>query len=167
MDLLGGIFLVFCGVNPVSGSMVKSRQLAYVSATVPYPFLSREECSNLGLIPKDFPTLGGCLPNSTLAAAKCSNSGVAGPDDFPCSCPRSQLPLTTPPTLPCAPTVENIPVLREYILDRYSSSAFNMCEQQPLPLMQSSPPLRLFLDEHAPPQLQSTALPQFRYIGIA
>ena len=37
------------------------------------------------------------------------------------------------------------------ILDRYAASAFNICEQQPLPLMKDSPPLRLFVDNTAKP----------------
>ena len=41
--------------------------------------------------------------------------------------------------------------MKQYILDRYAASAFNTCEHQPLPLMQNSPPLRLFVDENAKP----------------
>ena len=47
--------------------------------------------------------------------------------------------------------MENPPILRQYIIDRYSASAFNTCEQQPLPLMQESPPLRLFLNPDVQP----------------
>ena len=90
----------------------------------------------------------------------CSNTGVPGPDDPPCTCPRRTLPPTTPVILPCPPTEENLPVLKKYILDRFSSSAFNCCEKQPLPLMDKSPPLRLFLSDdavpvaaHTPPQV--------------
>ena len=53
--------------------------------------------------------------------------------------------------LPCEPTEDNLPRIKEYILNRYASSAFNCCEQQPLPLMKDSPPLRLFVDKDAKP----------------
>ena len=151
VELIGGILLEFRGINHATGIEMTSKQLAYVSTTIPYTFLSREACNDLGLIPKDFPTIGGCSPPMTVASMTCSNSGVSGPDDLPCSCPRRELPPNTPPTMPCAPTSDNLPLLRQYIVDRYAASAFNTCEQQPLPLMKTSPPLRLFLNENATP----------------
>ena len=151
VDLIGGILLEFSGRNPSTGVMCSTRQLAYVSQNIPYPFLSREACVDLGLIPVGFPHLGSCSQVARIAATTCSNSGVANPDDPPCSCPVRQLPPQDPPSLPCEPTVENLPILRQYILDRYAASAFNMCEQQPLPLMKDSPPLRLFMDPLAKP----------------
>ena len=42
-------------------------------------------------------------------------------------------------------------ILKDYILTRYMASAFNTCKKQPLPLMQDSPPLKLFVDEDATP----------------
>ena len=106
---------------------------------------------DLGLVPRDFPTIGGCNPCHTLASSVCSNSGVSDLTDSPCTCPRRQLPPNDPPVLPCEPTVENLPTLRQYIVERYAASAFNTCEQQPLPLMTNSPPLRLFMDENVAP----------------
>ena len=55
------------------------------------------------------------------------------------------------PVLPCAPTKENLPIMKKYILDRYASSAFNTCQHQPLPLMRSSAPLKLYVDPDAKP----------------
>ena len=84
-----------------------------------------------------------------------SSSDTFSPDwtqaDQPCSCPRRSLPPTDKPTLPCDPTVENLATLKQYILDRFSSSAFNVCEHQPLPLMSGSEPLRLHVDPAAKP----------------
>ena len=54
-------------------------------------------------------------------------------------------------TLSCAPTKGNLPKLKQYILNRYLSSAFNRCKMQPLPLMDGSPPHCLFVDEEARP----------------
>ena len=56
-----------------------------------------------------------------------------------------------PPKLPFKPTPENLPKLKQFVLDYYKSSAFNQCETQPLPLLQDSPPLRLFIDSDAKP----------------
>ena len=157
VDLIGGVLLVFTGTNPLTGETRSTRQLAYVSRSVPYPFLSREACTDLGTIPASFPSIGSCDSPTMAAAATtspgqpCTNTGVSTPGDLPCSCPPRQTPPTTPPALPCAPTKENLPRLKEYILERYAASAFNRCEQQPLPLMDTSPPLRLFVDETARP----------------
>ena len=176
VDIIGGIFLTFTGTNPSSGITLTSRQLSYVSSSVPYPFLSREACTDLGLIPKSFPSIGSCdntggaIPTcaSTVGSdpahdptnsdsdaistpLQCTNSGVSLSSDTPCSCPIRQAPPEDPPILPCPPTQENLPKLKQYILDRYSASAFNTCEHQALPLMKDSPPLRLFVDENAKP----------------
>ena len=123
---------------------------------------------DLGVIPSSFPAIGSCDYDRSSALAggiensvgkqephdpdkPCSNSGVCSPGDLPCSCPIRQLPPSSPPALPCSPTRENLPVIKQYILDRYAASAFNVCEHQPLPLMQGSPSLRLFMDEKAKP----------------
>ena len=156
MDLIGGIILIFTGTNPQTGAIRSTRQLSYVSRSVPYPFLSREACTDLGTIPASFPAIGSCDIPATAAAATashkpCSNTGVSRPEDLPCSCPLRQPPPSAPPSLPCDPTKENLPQLKQYILDRYAASGFNTCEQQPLPLMTDSPPLRLFVDETAMP----------------
>ena len=74
---------------------------------------------------------------------------MAGPIDRPCNCPARTLPPEYSPQLPCKPTKENLPKLKKYILERYSSSAFNCCEMQALPLMKDSPPL--FVDKLAKP----------------
>ena len=111
VDLLGGILLEFKGMAPNTGVQCTPRQLAYVSTKIPYPFLSREACLDLGLVPRDFPVVGSCSTASKLAVSTCSNSGVAEHDDKPCSCPPRQLPPSEPPTLPCSPTLDSLPVL--------------------------------------------------------
>ena len=56
----------------------------------------KDPCIDLGMITANFPYIGSCSPDtqarSAMAAGisvpgKCSNSGVLGPDDTPCSCP--------------------------------------------------------------------------------
>ena len=92
------------------------------------------------------------LPRVQAAmAAPCSNSGVCRPGDPSCGCPARSLPPTDQPRLPCAPTEANLPALKQYILDRYSSSTFNTCEKQKLPLISGSPPLELHVDPEAKP----------------
>ena len=156
----GGILLKISSTNPTTHVTKTSRQLCYVSRHVTSTFLSFSCCVDLGLLPATFPEVGACdserpsaLQSLTSASpTKCYNSGVpASPTESPCSCPRRELPPQSPPVLPCAPISENVPQLRQYILDRYKASAFNCCEQQPLRLMDGSPPLRIFVDEEAVP----------------
>ena len=73
VELVGGLLLEFRGINTNIGRQCTSRQLAYVSNTVPYTFLSHEACVDLGFVPHDFPTIGVCNPCHTLAASTCSN----------------------------------------------------------------------------------------------
>ena len=155
----GGILIKITAYDTTRKITRHSLQLAYVSRHVKVPYLSLSACIDLGLVPADFPTVGSCdkldladLSSISMSKAQpCSNTGVPGPDDTPCQCPRRTLPPTNPVVLPCPPTEENLPILRQYILDRFSSSAFNCCEKQPLPLMDQSPPLRIFVSEDAVP----------------
>ena len=78
VDLLGGLLLEFTGINPTTGVARTTHQLAYVSSTVPYPFLSREACMDLGIIPHNFPAIGNFGDTPTVGAIKCTNSGVEG-----------------------------------------------------------------------------------------
>ena len=157
IDLLGGIFVVISSHDPHSGAVRRTRQLAYVSSTVPGIYLSNDACMDLGCVPRNFPTIGHCdaMQTEETKPPKCSNSGV-GIQANKCTCPKRTLPPTDMPVLPCDPTKENLPIIKEYILKRFASSAFNCCEQQPLPLMEDSPPLRLFVDPAASPSAVTT-----------
>merc|ERR1711929_58398 len=68
-----------------------------------------------------------------------------------CGCPITELPPEVPDAIPFAPIIENVPKLKEWILERYKSLSFNMCPHQPLPLVTSSPPMRLYMGESARP----------------
>ena len=68
------------------------------------------------------------------------------------SIPHSRtLPPPAPTELPYPPTEENRGRLEDWIREKYASSAFNQCSHQPLPLIKSSPPLKLYVDESARP----------------
>ena len=88
VDLVGVILLEFSGMNPTTGKTCVTRQLAYVSNSIPYLFLSREACADLGLITLNFPSVGSFGQDAQIASSTCSNSGVARDEAPPCSCPR-------------------------------------------------------------------------------
>ena len=164
ITLTGGIIVEISG-KTATGQPVSTLQLMYVSKAVKYLYLSLNACVGLRVVPADFPQIGSCPPNAAthldaISAAisriesthtKCTNTGIIQPGTEKCSCPARALPPHTPPQLPCAPTEENLPKLKKFILDRFAASAFNTCQRQPLPLMEGSPPLRLHVDSAARP----------------
>ena len=149
IDLIGGVFLKFSAYHPPSQTTRVSRQLCYISKTVHGIYLSEEACMDFGYVPYNFPEIAAVTPKPSKK--KCVNTGVGQDAAAVCSCPRRTLPPTDQPQLPCDPTVENLHILKDYILQRYAASAFNCCEQQQLPLMTSAPSLRLFVDKQASP----------------
>ena len=88
---------------------------------------------------------------SAVVNEKCSNYGIGSDSHRSCQCPERSLPPTVIPELPCAPTKENVPQIKKFLLEHFGASAFNVCEQQPLPLMETAPPMRLFVDKQATP----------------
>ena len=64
----------------------------------------------------------------------CDNSGTTNPV-APCGCPVR---IATPPK-PFPPSAENRDTFEKWLLSYYASSAFNICEHQPLPKMAGRP----------------------------
>ena len=132
LDVLGGVFVA---ITLGTGIYKKtSIQMAYISESVNQVFLSEDALNDLDILPPMWPkqeTRGVCA----MDVASSKNGEIIRS----CSCPdRTEAPL--PPTeLPMFATEGNIPALRQWIVDRYRSSAFNICTHQPLPLVNSSP----------------------------
>ena len=68
VDIVGGILLKFTATNPKTGIVRESRQLSYVSKTVPAIYLSKEACIDFGTIPANFPQIGGCSELENVAS---------------------------------------------------------------------------------------------------
>ena len=112
-------------------------------------FLSCQACKELGIIPPSFPV----PPTSPLPPA------LLTPAELPVLPPpmaslvitedRPRLPPPPKPTqLPFPPTHENIPLLKNFILDSFISSAFN--RSKPFPKL-STPPAHIHLRPNAVP----------------
>jgi hypothetical protein len=69
----------------------------------------------------------------------------------PCKCPTRTSPPEAPEDCPFAFEEKNIDRIKEWIGQKYASSSFNTCTNQKLPLVTSSPPLRLFVDKNVTP----------------
>ncbi len=139
----GGI-IVNISVKDNSGKAVSCRQLVYLSRKMSKAFLCREALEQLGIIPPNFPD---------IRVDKAFSSSMEPPAEPVCKCPKRPqeappLPKSLPPGL--SATEKDVPALKEWLLNYYGSTAFNVCEHQPLPLMKCEP-LKLFLKADAKP----------------
>ena len=143
LGVIGGI-IVDATIKDTSGSTKSTWLLCYVSDTMEKAFICREALIALGVIHPDFPF--AAAPLATTASMEDS-------DEPTCSCPRRNqdpppLPTTLPPGL--LATEEHVDKLKEWLINYYSATTFNVCEHQPLPLMKCEP-LHLHVDPMATP----------------
>ena len=139
-----------------SGDQISTLQLCYVSEKLNKVYLSRQGCIDLGMLDNDFPT-----PKNGGANEVAATHG----DSCTCTCPeRSAIPPPLPTALPegISAKDDKVPAqLKQWLLDHYASTVFNVCEHQQLPLM-SGNPLELHVDPSAIPV---TSLLQSHSIG--
>ena len=145
IKILGAAIIRLSGTAK-SGKRVETRQILYVTDNADKLFISREACISLGMISKNFPSIGEAA--SLITSSK----------EAICDCPRRTPPPPRPANPPCPPTEENIPRIKQYLMDYYRSSTFNTCEHQPLSLMEG-PPMKLMTEENAMPIAHHTPVP--------
>ena len=158
LRLLGGLPIIISGID-TQGNERETRQLAYIAENVQRIFLSKEACRDLGIISKEFPTIGAHSPSGEPSGEADSITKneindfklCQGVSDENCDCPTRELPPRPPQKCPFPPTPENVNKLENWIRETYRASSFNTCNNQALPLMSNSPPLELFIDKNAKP----------------
>ena len=134
-----------------------TKQMVYVTPDVTKLYISREACADLGIIEPSFPNAAAAAISDTGGTPRITpTQGIARTER--CSCPRREKPPIRPTPPPFPITEENRGKLEEHLLHAYSSSTFNTCEHQPLPLM-SGPPLRLMIDPLATPTAHHNPIP--------
>ena len=106
IKILGAVILRLTGPSR-SGKTLETRQIVYVTTDSNKFFLSREACTELGLITTTFPTVGEAVDElrTSNPFMKTPNSVLHNPTDNPCNCPRRQLPPPKPtqPPFPATP----------------------------------------------------------------
>ena len=169
IKILGAVILRFSGRSP-SGKTLESWQIVYVTSDSDKLFLSRETCAALGMITKNFPTVGEtfhtCSVTEPDTACDATETPTSASDPYapesttssPCSCPSRSTPPPKPTKIPFPATETNRMKLQQWLLDYYQTSTFNTCEHQPLPLMESIP-MRLMVDPKAEPIAHHTPIP--------
>ena len=123
-----------------------SKQLVYLSRKMTRAFLCREALEKLGIIPPNFPEIN-------VDTMHLHNTSNEEPPDPQCDCPkRTREPPPLPTTLPEGLSAEDkdVPALKQWLLEYYAATTFNVCEHQPLPMM-ACEPLKLFLNPDAKP----------------
>ena len=144
LEVGGGIFAEVA-IKDASGQERRSKQLVYVSKKIDKAFLCREGLISVGAIPANFPSVPASQGEAHIASMQT--------EDEQCSCPRRPSgPPPIPTSLPdgLSGSDEDVPALKQWLVDYYAGSAFNVCEHQPLPMM-SSEPLELHVNPDAKP----------------
>ena len=174
IHLLGAIIVEIS----LPDTKAKSKQMVYETPSVTRLFLSRETCSDLGLISPRFPSTTTAEASSiptpgqsrsgsphNTPSPPLGNGKARGPsreqrplqfntspsaEKRTCGCPTRSLPPTGPIPLPVPATEENRGALEQHLRSIFKASTFNVCTHQPLPMM-AGPPLRLNIDPGAKP----------------
>jgi len=148
ISILGAVIFRLCGMDQ-PGSERVTRQIIYVTDSTDKFFLSWEACIDMGIISIHFPVIG-----EVPIPADCQ---LLSTDYASSSWDIARLP-PLPTTLPCPATEENTPKLKQYLIDYYSSSTFNICEHQPLPIMEG-PSMRVMIYPKAKPTAYHSPIP--------
>lgn len=173
LSLLGGILLDISGKDK-DGKTYISSQLVYIADGVKKLLLSRRACVELGILPGSFPTFGDQTTNKLLECDTIQDGNIqdvtcnmvsvdectADPEESTkCSCPDRGPTPPVPEKIPFEPKEGNIPKLKKWILDYYKTSGFNCCKNQPLPLVNKTVPMSLYIDEKVKPVAFHKAYP--------
>ena len=140
---INGAFFGEVSGTSVDGSLIMTKVMIYVSRDVKGFYISETTMFNLGMLPKNFPT-PGCALSSHIAAS--TGDEIDQEEDTP---PRHPLPPRLA-SLPFPCTQENIPKMKDFLLDYYKFSVFNNQSEDPLPEM-AGPPLEIHIEETATP----------------
>ena len=141
---------------------------------------SRQTCTELGKISVSFLTIGKVDDNksstlnastdksakkiviATTATSTSESLGWCGSPESAltsnCSYLKQERPQTRSTTLPFPATEVNREKLKTWLLDYYSSSTFNICTHQLLPMMETKP-LRLMINPDPSPIAHHTPVP--------
>lgn len=119
--------------------------MIYVSQDVRRLYLSFDTILELGIGNRDFPAVEqfSASPNRHLTARKAHSvaeiCGTTRDDGAICDCSRRSCVPERPLSLSFKCVPKNITKMKEWLLRRYESSAFNTCPHQSLPEMTGLP----------------------------
>ena len=82
IKILGAVVLRFSGRSH-SGEILETRQIVYVTSDTDKLFLSREACTALGMITKNFPSVGEMNKEDKAAGITQHAPAIAAPPEHP------------------------------------------------------------------------------------
>lgn len=160
LNVLGYINANITG-HSLNDNIISCHDKIYVSDSVQDFFLSFDTMLDLGILGRNFPTVGQFNEKQgiSIQATLSTGSGNTGNNtDNTCQCPKRSSVPPRPDKLPFAPIKENNAKMKEWLLDTFKSSTFNTCPHTPLPAM-IGPPIEMHIDESAKPKACHTAAP--------
>lgn len=135
-------------VTVVGHPEVKTLQALYITKELKKLYVSKPCLVELGCLPTSWP-----YPPQPATCSSIQTPSMPSQEDnslAPCGCAFRQTPPPPPDKLPFPATENNRGRLEEWLLNYYSSSTFNTCSHQSLPVM-AGRPLRLAVKEDATP----------------
>ena len=143
LEVSGAVDTTVSATNP-SGELITAKVRFYVVNNVTECYLSCGAMRALRIVNEHFPEAGSSdRHDCSLCTLSAKTTG--------CECTPRGRPPSTPLQLPFPATTENIPRMKQWLLDRYAASTFNKCTHAPLPEM-SGPPMEIHLKEGAVPR---------------
>ena len=123
----------------------QTRQIIYICDNIKGIYLSLTALKELGVVPIDFP-----IANSFSTHSQGSTSSKECTNLAKCGCPKRESPPALPTTIPYEPIEENKERLKDWILEHYAASAFNVCPHQPLQSMKGPVMNIAFREDYTP-----------------
>jgi len=121
--------------------------------------LSRHTMEQLKIISQDFSTIGAAASMSDSATRLRIIKDSSKTSDRPsCEFPKRKLPPVRPKKLPFDLNEGNNEKMKQWLLERYSTSTFNQCPHQPLPMM-TGPLISITVNSEATPTAVHTPAP--------
>ena len=152
--ILGAILLRLSGKDS-TGHEYETAEMVYISDSTDFFYLSRHAMEQLQIIGPNFPSVGAAALPAHPPPGVHSVSTPASPENHclfekaECGCYLRSAPPPRPKELPFPPTVENIPAMRDWLLNKhFPASVFNKCTHQRMPFM-DGPPLAVHINESA------------------
>ena len=160
INIVGAILLRISGKSG-EGENKEAAVMTYVSPDAQHFYLSKEAMVQLDIIDEDFPQVGASIKlkkvirqqhvsGASFPDGESIGDGSSLPLEGTCTCKKRELPPPKPESLPFPCTPENNTKMKNWLLERYSSSTFNKCPHQMLPTMEG-PPIKIHVSPDAKP----------------
>ena len=137
-----------------NGEQISCRAVVYVTESVKGFFVSLDTLICLKVVDTEFPTIGSC-PILSPCTVGAMTSNAMSCEDKSCDCPRRSKVPPRPKALPFPAIPENNGRMKQWLLDYFGSSTFNICPHRPLQEM-DGPPIEIHMDESAEPYVCKT-----------